>query len=171
MLHVVLFIECRLLFINKVCTPSFDQPLEKFRVNLSVFSDQSFQEFVTILMLLNDFSLIMILYERLEYINGSQLILQHFLIFKPFIVTIFPMITNTLYLNPAIARKPEEQTEITCSVRLKRFMAKGTRKRRKRNFPQIHKGKFVIQQIFIILRICIYWLYVYIVRVDEPLFH
>lgn len=37
----MLFIECRLLFINKVCTPSFGQSLGKICVNLSVFSDQS----------------------------------------------------------------------------------------------------------------------------------
>lgn len=32
--------------------------------------------------MLNDFSLIMILYERLEYIQGSHLTVQHFLSLK-----------------------------------------------------------------------------------------
>lgn len=116
MFLVVLFIDCLLLYINKVCTPSFDQPLGKF-VNLSVFSDQSIYRNSLQYRFLDDFSLIMTLYERLEYINWSQLIVQDFLIFQVFIITVFPMYFDyqhdwryliLQYLNSAIARRPEK---------------------------------------------------------------
>lgn len=125
MFLVVLFIDCLLLCINKVCTPSFDQPLGKF-VNLSsVFRSVYLEEFVTILKcfqrFLDDFSLIMTLYERLEYINWSLLIVQDFLIFQVFIITVFPMyfdyqhVTSfyNIWILPSRADR-KNKPEITC---------------------------------------------------------
>lgn len=90
-----------------------------------VFRSVYLKEFVTILKcfqrFLDDFSLIMTLYERLEYINGSQLIVQHFLIFRVFIITVFPVyfdyqhVTSfyNIWILPSRADR-KNKPEITC---------------------------------------------------------
>lgn len=82
--------------------------------------------------MLNDFSLIMILYERLEYIQGSHLTVQHFLSFKVFIVAIFPMYFDYQHVISSYnilchREQTGNKTEVTCSIEKELV-----------NFPQIH---------------------------------